>query len=123
MREMRYPAVLLMPGPRRVASAAARCAFALSLLLGADLGRLAAASGPVIVRMGGRGTGSALSNALGGKLPAAHIVELTGDLPADTARISRETKGVSVLFAIGPDATEAAGEARGPAERWMLRGL
>ena len=115
MAGMRYPAVLLMPGPRRVASAAARCALALALFLSTSLAGLQAASGPVIVRMGGRGTANALSAALGEKLPAARIVELTGDLPADTARISRETKGAAVLFAIGPDATEAAGEARGPA--------
>ena len=115
MREMRYPPLLLMPGPRRVAPAAARCALALVAVLSTSLGGLDAASGPVIVRMGGRGASSALSDALGEKLPAARIVELSGDLPADTARISRETRGVSVLFAIGPDATEAAGEARGPA--------
>jgi hypothetical protein len=115
MREMRYPAVLLMPGPRRVASAAARCALALALFLFTSPSGLDAASGPVIVRMGGRAAASALSTALGEKLPGARIVELTGDLPADTARISRETRGVAVLFAIGPDATEAAGEARGPA--------
>ena len=111
---MRYPPVFLMTGPRRVASAAARCALGLSLLAGLSPA-LDAASGPVIVRMGGRGAASALSAALGEKLPAARIVELSGDLPADTARISRETKGVPVLFAIGPAATEAAGEARGPA--------
>jgi hypothetical protein len=112
---MRYPALLLMPGPRRVTPAAARRALALAALLGASPGWLDAAPGPVIVRMGGREASSALASALGEKLPAARVVELTGDLPADTARISRETKGVPVLFAIGPDATEAAGEARGPA--------
>jgi len=115
MPEMRYPPLLLMPGPRRVASAAARCALALAAWMGTSPDGLDAASGPVIVRMGGRGATSTLSSALGEKLPEARIVELTGDLPADTARISRETRGVSVLFAIGPDATEAAGEARGPA--------
>jgi len=112
---MRYPPLLLMPGPRRVASAAARYAVGLSLLATLLPPALDAASGPVIVRKGGRGATSALSAALGEKLPSARVVELTGDLPADTARISRETKGVTVLFAIGPDATEAAGEARGPA--------
>jgi len=112
---MRYPPLLLMPGPRRVASAAARYALGLSLLAAGLPPALDAASGPVIVRKGGRGATSALSAALGEKLPSARVVELTGDLPADTARISRETKGVTVLFAIGPDATEAAGEARGPA--------
>ena len=78
-------------------------------------GRLEAAAAPVIVRMAGRGGTAPLSTALAGILPSARVVELTGDLPADTARISRETRGIPVLFAIGPDATEAAGEARGPA--------
>ncbi len=41
------------------------------------------------------------------------IVELSGDAPADSARIARETRAARVIFAIGPDATEAAGEARG----------
>ena len=85
-------------------------------LLATVAGRLEAAPGTaIIVRMAGRGGSAALSTALGEKLPGARIVELTGDLPSDTARISRETRGVPVLFAIGPDATEAAGEARGPA--------
>jgi ABC-type uncharacterized transport system substrate-binding protein len=79
------------------------------------VGGLEAAAAPVIVRMAGRGGTAPLSEALAGKLPSARVVELTGDLPADAARISRETRGIPVLFAIGPVATEAAGEARGPA--------
>src|SRR5262249_28670103 len=75
----------------------------------------AVAPGSVIVRMPGHGPTAPLSAALSEKLTDARVVELTGDLPADTARISRETKGAGVLYAIGPDATEAAGEARGPA--------
>jgi ABC-type uncharacterized transport system substrate-binding protein len=65
--------------------------------------------------MPGRGPTASLSAALAEKLAPARVVELSGDLPADTARISRETRGVSVLFAVGAEATEAAGEARGPA--------
>jgi ABC-type uncharacterized transport system substrate-binding protein len=92
-----------------------RRALALAALLGTAVGGLEAAASPVIVRMAGRGGTAPLSEALAGKLPSARVVELTGDLPADAARISRETRGIPVLFAIGPVATEAAGEARGPA--------
>ncbi len=67
----------------------------------------------LIVRRAGNVT--ALAAALGRKLPQARTVELSGDLPADSALLARETKGVGLLFTIGPDATEAAGEARGPA--------
>jgi ABC-type uncharacterized transport system substrate-binding protein len=92
-----------------------RRALALAALLGAAVGGLEAAAAPVIVRMAGRGGTAPLSEALAGQLPSARVVELTGDLPADAARISRETRGIPVVFAIGPVATEAAGEARGPA--------
>jgi ABC-type uncharacterized transport system substrate-binding protein len=103
-----------MHGSPRAPSVVRR-ALALAALVGTASGGLDAATGPVIVRMAGRGGTAPLSAALVEKLPGARVVELTGDLPADTARISRETRGIPVLFAIGPDATEAAGEARGPA--------
>jgi ABC-type uncharacterized transport system substrate-binding protein len=102
-----------MRGPRRVLSPSARPALAAAVLAAAASGGLQAAGPPLIVRMAGGG--AALSSALNAKLPGARVVELTGDLPADTARLSRETRGVPVVFAIGPNATEAAGEARGPA--------
>lgn len=103
-----------MQGSPRAPSVVRR-ALALTALVGTAVGGLEAASAPVIVRMAGRGGTAALSAALAAQLPSARVVELTGDLPADTARISRETRGIPVLFAIGPVATEAAGEARGPA--------
>lgn len=92
-----------------------RRALALTALIGTVAGGLEADTVPVIVRMTGSGGTAPLSTALAGKLPSARVVELTGDLLADTARISRETRGIPVLFAIGPGATEAAGEAHGPA--------
>jgi ABC-type uncharacterized transport system substrate-binding protein len=101
--------------PRPGLSVAARRAVALTASLVLLWRGLQAAPAAVIVRMPGRGPTAPLSAALSEKLASARVVELTGDLPADAARISRETRGVTVLFAIGPDATDAAGEARGPA--------
>jgi hypothetical protein len=74
---------------------------------------LGAGPAPVIVRRAGGAL--PLTAALVRQVPEARVVELTGDPPADSALISRETRGVPVLFAIGPDATEAAGEAHGAA--------
>lgn len=104
--------MLARPGRSAAARRAAALTAALALLGGSAP---ASAPGPVIVRMPGPGPMAPLSAALSEKLGDARVVELSGDLPADTARISRETKGVSVLYAIGADATEAAGEARGAA--------
>jgi ABC-type uncharacterized transport system substrate-binding protein len=95
--------------------AAARRAVALTAAMALLAAGVQGAPGALIVRMPGHGGNALLSTALGEKLASARVVELTGDLPADSARISRETRGAAVLFAIGPDATEAAGEARGPA--------
>jgi hypothetical protein len=91
------------------------------LLSGAALCLAAAADAALIVRRSGGGAATqlapALARAIGqkGVDQSAKLLELSGDGPADSAKIAREAKGVSVLFAIGPDATEAAGEARGAA--------
>jgi hypothetical protein len=62
-----------------------------------------------------RNGGGALAAALSRRLPDARVLELSGDAPADSALLAREARGAPVLFTIGPDAAEAAGEARGTA--------
>ena len=71
-----------------------------------------ASPGPLILRRAG---GGALAAALSRRLPDARVLELSGDAPADSALLAREARGAPVLFTIGPDAAEAAGEARGTA--------
>ncbi len=109
--DLRYPALPMpaTPSARRLPSAALAGAAAILLLAAAP------ASGPVPLIVRKAGGPAPLAAALARKVPEARVVELTGDLPADSALLSRETKGARVLFAIGSDATEAAGEARGPA--------
>ena len=70
-----------------------------------------AAPGALILRKAG-GT-LPLAAALSRRLPEARVLEISGDAPADSALLAREARGAPVLFTIGPDATEAAGEARG----------
>jgi hypothetical protein len=73
----------------------------------------------VIVRKSGSASAALLAPAIAKLLAdqagedAPRVLELSGDAPADSALIARETRAAKVLFAIGPDATEAAGEARG----------
>lgn len=89
-------------------------------LLAAGLGGAGpdAAQAAVIVKKAGAGSATQLSQAVTQALQEKpvggppRVLELSGDAPADSARIARETSGESILFAIGPDATEAAGEAR-----------
>jgi hypothetical protein len=88
---------------------AGRAALALAALAAAG----PAGAQPVIVRRAG-GT-PVLADALSRRLPGARVLELTGDLPADTALLAREARDADVLFAVGPDATAAAGDAGGPA--------
>jgi hypothetical protein len=103
------PMLGLRPGRRGARLAAA--AIAVAAVIGDSA--TGAAPGAVILRKAG---GSApLAAALSRQLPDARVLELSGDAPADSALLARETRGAPVLFAIGPDATEAAGEARGTA--------
>jgi hypothetical protein len=88
-----------MHGSPRVPSAVRR-ALALAALVGTAAGGLEAATGPVIVRIARRGGTAPLSAALAEKLPSARVVELTGDLPADTARISRSGSDARVSSAV-----------------------
>jgi ABC-type uncharacterized transport system substrate-binding protein len=59
--------------------------------------------------------GAKLASALSARLQAARVLELTGDNLADGALVAREARGAKVVYAVGPDATEAAGLARGTA--------
>jgi hypothetical protein len=99
-----------LPPGRRSRRPLAAALVAAVVLAGTARG---AAPGALILRKAGGG--SPLVAALSRRLPDARVVELTGDVPADSARLAREAHGVSVLFAVGPDAAEAAGEARGAA--------
>lgn len=80
-------------------------------------GPFALAQAAVIVRKPGAATAQlaqALTKALEERANATvRHVDLTGDTLADGALVARETRNSTVLFAIGHEATEAAGEARG----------
>jgi len=71
----------------------------------------------VLVTKPGRGVNEEIAEALAAAVGPAQlrVVELTGDLPADSARVARETDGEPIVFALGPDATEIVGEVKGPA--------
>jgi ABC-type uncharacterized transport system substrate-binding protein len=75
------------------------------------------ASATVLVTKPGRGANQQIAQALARALGEGElrVVELSGDLPADSARIARETGGEPIVFAIGPGATEMVGEVKGPA--------
>ena len=62
-----------------------------------------------------KGRSAVLAQALAAEIGSqARIVELSGDALADSALVARESDGSSVLFTIGPAATEIAGEQKGP---------
>ncbi len=99
-----------------MAPPARRSVCVATAVLGAALAVPATAEGPaLIVRKGGPGT-AALAEALGKALAAQspQTVELTGDVIADSARLARDAGTQGVIFAIGPDATDAAGTLNGP---------
>jgi hypothetical protein len=87
---------------------AAGSAWPLALSLRADA---------LLIRRPGRGSAARLAAALQEELRRSgdpvRILELSGDAPADAARLSRETQGRPLLFAVGPDAAEIAGQASG----------
>lgn len=98
------------------ASAARRAFLAVLLVAGSPL---PSAEAQLIVRKAGAGAGAQIAQALAKSLQGSgappRVVELTGDALADAARLARESRGLGTVFAIGPDATDLAGEARGPA--------
>jgi hypothetical protein len=71
----------------------------------------------LLIRRPGRGSAARLAAALQAELQRLgdpiRILELSGDAPADAARLSRESQGRPVLYAVGPDAAEIAGQASG----------
>lgn len=73
------------------------------------------AAGALIVKMPSRGSSARLARALARALDggATKVVNLTGDGPADSARLARESHDAPVLYTIGPDATETAADTRG----------
>jgi len=102
-----------------------RCRIA-GLVLAAGLGVSAGLSGvpdataradALLIRKPGRGSAARLAAALQEELRRSgdpiRVLELSGDAPADAARLSRETQGQPRLFAVGPDAAEIAGQAGG----------
>jgi hypothetical protein len=96
-----------------------RSAVWLAGVLGlATAGGAAAPSRSVIIRPATTGGAADLAPELArlvrarGGADAARVIELSGDGPADSARVAREARGASVLFTIGHAATEIAGEAR-----------
>ncbi len=106
-----------MSRAKRIASGGASTAAVFALLALAARSADPSAPHAVIVKKPG-GAMAPVADALAKALPAGEapkVVELTGDALSDGARIARETQGLAVLFAVGPDATEAAGEARGTA--------
>jgi hypothetical protein len=76
-----------------------------------------AASGALLIRPAGRGSAARLAAALEAALRSrggsVRVLELSRDAPADAARLSRETQDRPVLYAVGPDAAEIAGQAQG----------
>ncbi len=76
-------------------------------------GAAAAVDATIIIKKKGRS--AVLARALAEEIGSgARIVELSGDALADSALVARESDGSGVLFTIGPDATELAGEQKGP---------
>jgi hypothetical protein len=94
-----------------------RCRIA-GLVLCAGVGglpRTDARADALLIRPPGRGSAARLAAALQKELQRSggpiRVLELSLDAPADAARLSRETQGGPLLFAVGPDAAELAGQA------------
>jgi ABC-type uncharacterized transport system substrate-binding protein len=103
-----------------MASRKLRLALAVALpLLGGAAPAPASEAAVVVLKPGAKGVAAqlvqALTRALQDRQAPPRLVELSGDSLADAARITREARGETVLYAVGPDATEAAAEARGTA--------
>jgi len=98
---------------------AGTCRIAAGLALAALAGPLVAplAAEALLIRRPGRGSAARLAAALQREVErkgdSIRVVELSGDAPADAARLSRETGARPILYAVGPDATEIAGRAGG----------
>lgn len=103
------------PGGQRRPAVGRRLAPVLAVILSLPI----PASAALVVRRGGSGGMAQIADALekalerkpSGKKP--HVVELSGDSAADSARLAREAEGETVVFAIGAEAVTTAGGSRG----------
>jgi ABC-type uncharacterized transport system substrate-binding protein len=93
-------------------------ALALALLLSVVGPAVSGASADAVIVRNARGASAkrlarALATTLKEKGVSVRVVELTEDVPSDVARISRATSEGTVLYTIGPYATETARESGG----------